>query len=103
MTQGRRARSRHDLRQFDDLVHALDAILHRDLKDWMLYPQSPLFPHLQLLMVITHARVSKFGVFSAFELALLVEANCPARRPHQTRGCSATVARALACQAAQGA
>src|SRR6516162_11896452 len=40
MTRGRRARSRHDLRQFDDLVHALDAILHRDLKDWMLYPQS---------------------------------------------------------------
>src|SRR5262249_30994710 len=39
-SRGRRARSRHDLRQFDDLVHALDAILHRDLKDWMLYPQS---------------------------------------------------------------
>jgi hypothetical protein len=25
MTRGRRARSHHDLRQFDDLVHALDA------------------------------------------------------------------------------
>src|SRR6516164_5997798 len=100
MTQGRRARSRHDLRQFDDLVHALDAILHRDLIDWMLYPQSPLFPHLQLLMVITHARVSKFGVFGAFELALLVEANCPARRAYQTRGCSAMVARARACSRA---
>ena len=25
------------------LVHALDAILHRDLKDWMLYPQSRFF------------------------------------------------------------
>jgi hypothetical protein len=37
------ARSRHDLRQFDDLVHALDAILHRDLKDWMFYPQSRFF------------------------------------------------------------
>jgi hypothetical protein len=43
------------VRQFDDLVHALDAILHRDLKGWMLYPQVPLFPHLQLLMVI-HSR-----------------------------------------------
>jgi hypothetical protein len=31
-------------------------------------------------MVIHHARVSKFGVFGAFELALLTEANCPARR-----------------------
>ena len=28
--------------------------------------------------------------FGAFELALLTEANCPARRVHQTRGCSAT-------------
>jgi hypothetical protein len=35
MTRARRARSGHDLRQFDDLVQALDAILHRDLKDWM--------------------------------------------------------------------
>ena len=31
-----------DLRQFDDLVHALDAILHRDLKDWMLSNGDPL-------------------------------------------------------------
>ena len=63
MTRGRHARSRHDLRQFDDLVHALDAILHRDLKDWMLYPQSPAFSDPLTLGFL------KFGVFGAFELA----------------------------------
>jgi len=34
-----------NLRQFDNLVHALDAVIHRDLKDRMLFldPQSGLF------------------------------------------------------------
>ena len=83
MTRGRRARSRHDLRQFDDLVHALDAILHRDLKDWMLYPQSRFF---RIFSLIRSRSVSKFGVFGAFELALLTEANrSRASRPPNSR------------------
>jgi hypothetical protein len=48
-----------------DLVHALDAILHRDLKDWMLYSQARFFR----IFSFGHVQVSKFGVFGAFELA----------------------------------
>jgi hypothetical protein len=45
LTRGARACNRHDLRQLDNLVHALDAVIHRDLKDWMFFldPQSRFF------------------------------------------------------------
>src|SRR5215831_20112695 len=60
----------HDLRQFDNLVHALYAVIHRDLKDRMLLldPQSDFFR-------------SFIGRIRVFHLPIHLEAKWAAVRP----------------------